>query len=355
MPNFNPLENKPSSTDYTLLLILTGLALATYTFAKYAKKHHQLRFEHPSAQKIANLLAFMVHMLHSGSHSLELPSESLLVTGGPHRTGSLDAIKLAMDIKGLAPRFFATDMFKKIPGVAAFMNMFQVILVEAEPNKGEEKKSADSESIEVKATPSQVKKSANSKSIEEASKILQAKGCVAIFPQGNLARLGQKSPKIYRGAAQLAFDNRLPLYVIRLDGFWCLQNPLIPVCIRNHVIFRTLLCMLHLNNIRTTLCCVIDFHTKHENYHLSEKEVIEEICAQLYAYYCHTEDLTPEQIKKITTNISKNMHHTLWKNKCKQEILRKELLELEKEETSLNQLTENKPQEVEIGMNRHSR
>lgn len=127
--------------------------------------------------------------------------------------------------------------------------------------------------------------------------------------------------------------------MIRLDGFWCLQNPFFPLFIRNNVSYRAFLSMFHMNNVRTTLCRVIDFHLMPENEGLKDEEKIEEICAQLYAYYRHTQELTVEQIDTIKTEISDKTHLLIWNNKVKQDDLGKQLSNLKKESARLEEPT----------------
>ena len=133
--------------------------------------------------------------------------------------------------------------------------------------------------------------------------------------------------------------NKIPIHVIRLDGFWSLQNPLIPVFVRNSIYYRAFLSAFHVNNVRTTSCGVIDFHLQPENKDLSDEKKIEEICAQLYAYYRHTQELTVEQIAVIKKEISDKTHLLIWNNKVKQDELGKELITLKKQGAELEEPT----------------
>ena len=237
-------------------------------------------------------------------------TEGMLITAGPHRTG-WEAFVLVSKIKGTPPQFFATDVFNVIPGVSSFLKMFKVITVEAKAKKNEHGQSA------------------NAGALEKASQALKEHGCVALFPQGNFSKIGQEPPKVYGGAAQLAVMNNRAIHVVRLDGFWCLQNPLIPIFMRNSLYYRAFMSGLHMNNVRTTLCSVIDFHLQPEHADLSDALKIREISAQLYAFYRHTEDLTPEQISVIKTEIANQTHLLIWDNKLEQLRLKKEASELE--------------------------
>lgn len=321
MPGLNLLTSEqPESSNFTLLFFLTGLAIATYAIAKLAESNNQLEYDSRIAHRLSRVLTYIVHLLHTRSGGLEITAENALIAIGPHRTG-MDAIVVASKVKGTAPRFFATDSFKAIRGVDSLMRTFNVIPVEANATRGDGR-------------------SANAKALEEASKTLSERGCVAIFPQGNFAKLGQEPPKIYSGAAQLALRNNVPIHVIRLDGFWCLQNPFLPVFIRNHVFYRVVLsAFFHMNNIVPTLCCIIDFHLKPENKSLSEEQKIEEINAQLYAYYRHTGELNPKQIGHIKNEISNKLHLMIWKNRLEQDKLGKQLSQLKKEEATLEEPT----------------
>ncbi|MGM9454939.1 lysophospholipid acyltransferase family protein [Legionella bozemanae] len=311
------------SSAYNILFLLAGLAVATYAIARFAESNNQLNYENRFARIIAGLLLLMTRMMHTKSGDLEItnaPTENKLIAVGPHRTG-WEAVVVASKMKGTPPQFFATTAFNSIPGVSSFLKMFKAIPVEAT------------------ATKSDNGRSANAGALEQASKALSEHGCVALFPQGNFARLGQEPPRVYTGVAKLALMNKTPIHVLRLDGFWSLQNPIIPVFVRNSAYYRAFLSWFHMNNVRTTLCCVIDFHLKPENEDLSEEKKIEEICAQLYAYYSHTQELTPKQIDTIKTEISKKTHLLIWNNKVKQDELGKQLSNLKKEEAKLKEPT----------------
>lgn len=308
------------SSAYTLLFLLTGLAVATYTIARFAESHNQLNYENRFARILAGLLLLMTRMMHTKGGDLEIKdADSNLIAVGPHRTG-WEAVVVASKIKGNPPRFFATDAFNAIPGVAGFLKMFKAIPVAAQASKTDSR-------------------SANAGALEEASKVLKEHGRVALFPQGNFAKIGQEPPRIYSGAAKIALQNEVAIHVVRLDGFWSLQNPIIPVFVRNSAYYRAFLSSFHMNNVRATLCCVIDFHLKPENKRLTDEEKIEEICAQLYAYYRHTQELTPEQIDKIKDEIANKTHLLIWNNKVKQDELGKQLVNLKKEGAKLEEPT----------------
>ncbi|WP_131777977.1 lysophospholipid acyltransferase family protein [Legionella bozemanae] len=311
------------ASAYNILFLLAGLAVATYAIARFAESNNQLNYENRFARIIAGLLLLMTRIMHTKSGDLEItnaPTENKLIAVGPHRTG-WEAVVVASKMKGTPPRFFATTAFNAIPGVSSFLKMFKAIPVDAN------------------ATKSDNGRSANAGALEQASKALSEHGCVALFPQGNFARLGQEPPRVYAGAAKLALMNNTPIHVLRLDGFWSLQNPVIPVFVRNSAYYRAFLSWFHMNNVRTTLCCVIDFHLKPESEDLSEERKIEEICAQLYAYYRHTQELTPKQIDAIKKEISDKTHLLIWNNKVKQDELGKQLSNLKKEEAKLEEHT----------------
>ena len=214
------------------------------------------------------------------------------------------------------------------------MKMFKAITVEAKPTEG-----AKPPSLGQAGKTDESIQSANNKALEQASKALDEDGCVALFPQGNFSKLGQEPPRIYAGVAKLALMNKIPIHVIRLDGFWCLQNPLIPLFVRNSQAYRAFLSGLHVNNVRPTLCCVIDFHLQPENAVLSVEKKIEEISAQLYAYYRHTKELSSPQIEAIKTQITDKTHLLIWKNKVARDDLKKQLTNLQKEGAQLDEAT----------------
>jgi len=315
-------ETEAASSAYTLLFLLSAIAIATYTLARYAEAQNRLNYDNHFARIIAGCLVLITRMLHSRKDDFEINTEhGALLAIGPHRTGLLDALAVATRLKGNPPRFFATDLYNKIPGVAAVLAMFHVIPVEAHA-----KKDADG-------------RSANAVTLERASDALKKEHCIAIFPQGNFARIGYKPPRVYQGIAKLALENNVPIQVIRLDGFWSLQNPLFPVSVRNNAYYRAILYALHMNNIRPTLCCIIDFHLKPEHGNMSENEKIEEICAQLYAYFRHTKELIRSQINTVATEISSKEHLEIWRKKIQIDGLEKQLNQLLSEEAELERPT----------------
>lgn len=321
--NYNNNYDESISSTYNMLFLLAGLAVMTYAIARFAESNNQLNYENRFARIIAGLLLLMMRMMHTKSGDLEITNtekENKLIAVGPHRTG-WEAVVVASKMKGTPPRFFATTAFNAIPGVSSFLKMFKVIPVDAH------------------ATKSDTGRTANAGALEQASKALSEHGCVALFPQGNFARLDQDPPRIYTGAAKLALMNKTPIHVVRLDGFWSLQNPIIPVFVRNSLYYRAFFSAMHMNNVHATLCSVIDFHLQPENEKLSDERKIEEICAQLYAFYRHTNDLSPKQIETIKKEISNKTHLLIWNNKVEQDNLGKQLVNLKKEGAKLEEET----------------
>lgn len=84
---------------------------------------------------------------------------------------------------------------------------------------------------------------------------------------------------------------------------------------------------------------MIDFHLKPENASMSKEEKMEEISAQLYAYYRHTGELTEQQIGAVKTEIANRTHLLIWKNIDRQSVLEKELVTLKKDEIELEKAT----------------
>ncbi len=314
----DPNYDDSSSSGYNTSLILTSIAFTTYLIARFAESHNRLNYESRFVRIVSGLLRLFAN-LHTKNGDIEITNtEGQILAIGPHRTGFVDADVVTSKMIGTPPRFFATDAYNSIPGVASFMKMAKAIPVAANPIKisGEQ--------------------SSNAGALELASKALSENGCVALFPQGNFSRIGQEPPRVYEGAARLALKNKAPIRVIRLDGFWSIQNPIIPVSIRNNSYYRAFFTALHMNNVRVTACCVIDFHLKPENDVLSYEQKIDEICAQLYAYFRHTDDLTPKQIDVVKREITDKTHLTIWKNKVKQCDLEKQLAITKKEGSQLS-------------------
>ena len=302
------------SSDNIWFILTAGIAIASaFALIKLEKSSKRLNYDTVLACKIAGFLNIWMNVFHNAKDDINIINEgSKIIVAGPHRT-SLDGLTVASKIKGTPPQFFVTDQFDAIPGMKSFLAMFKMIPIKAVVTKGENGQSG------------------NASALDEASKVLDNNGCVALFPQGNFAKINQDPPKIYSGAAKLAIKHKLPIQVLRLDGFWSLQNPLIPLVIRNDKYYRAFFSLFHPNKIRTTVCCEIDFHLKPENEHLTDDEKIEEINAQMYAYYRQTNELSVEQIDDIKTIISNKKHHGIWNNKVKQDSLQKSLLKLKEE------------------------
>jgi 1-acyl-sn-glycerol-3-phosphate acyltransferase len=256
----------------------------------------------------------MVNMFHTTKGDMKEieDTEGAIIAAGPHYMGLLDAVAIASKLKGTPPSILATTVYNNIPGAASFMKMFKTIPVPPKPEKGAV--------------------------VARAKEVVDKGGLVLLFPQGGFAKIGEEPLPVYSGAAQLAIQSKKPIHVIRLGGYWSLDNWLIPLQIRNNSYFRAILAMFcHLHNISVTYCCKIDFHLKAENAHLPEEQLVEHINAQLYSYFRHTRELTPEQIAKITKQIPKGDHHLrIWGNKSNQVTREKELAALRKTVVALH-------------------
>lgn len=312
-------EDNSTSSAYNLLFLLAGIAAMTYALARFAESQNTLNYEHRLTRIVAGSIMFFVNLLHTQKGDVALPDGKKKVFAlGPHRTG-WEAAVFATKMKGEPPRFFGTTAYDVVPGVHSFMEMFKRIPIIPSPDKHK------------------MKGAANEAALELAYKVIQEEGCVALFPQGNFARIGEDPPRIYTGAAKIALHEKVPLHVIRLDGFRCIENTWLPLFIRNYAYYRAMLSFFSINNIRITMCTEIDFHLRPENAQLSDDEKITEICAQLYAYYRQTKELSTEEIKAIKEQINDNKHHQFWQNKINQEDVKKKLIELKDEEVKLEQ------------------
>jgi len=316
-------DNSPSF-PYNIALLLIAISTIIYLI-RIAESHNRLHYDNRLARILSGLLRMVANNWHTKSNDIEITDTTRKIFAiGPHQTGLIDASVVISKMTGTPPSFFVTDAFNHIPGVAAFINLSKGILVKSD------KKFSESVKADV---------------LKIAGKVLDENGCIAIFPQGNFTKLGKEPPRIYEGTAKLALRKKTPIHVIRLDGFWCMENWLLPVFIRNNSYYRAFLSALHMNNIRVMQCDVIDFHCGLGD-HICEnedsqnyKEVINEICAQLYAYFRHTNNLTTQQIGVIKDEIGTKMHLTIWESKLKQVVLEKKLSAEKKEEAKLSEPT----------------
>lgn len=301
--NSEEFNANPAEIIFGCVLVGMSFLMLGYSLVRYAEKNNRLDYAERLTRITSGFLRLLMLALHTTDDAVQLPdSGASLIALGPHRTG-WESILFGSKIKGEPPRFLATDAFGNIPGMTGFMRMFKVIPVKANPSKD----------------------SRNTQALEAATAALNEAGRVALFPQGNFSYLGQAPRRIYDGVAKLAITTKTPIHVIRLDGFWSIYNPLIPKFIRNNLSYRAFLSFFHMNNVKTNLCCIIDFHLQPQNESLSVTEKVNEINAQLYAFFRHTEELTPHQIANINKEIAAGEHRPIWENKLRQYCLEKEL------------------------------
>lgn len=301
--------------SFNIALLLVGLSAVIYLI-KHAESQNQLDFDSRPARVISGFFRMTANNWHTMRNDIEISDTTGKIFAiGPHRTGLVDASVVISKMKGTPPSFLATDAYNNIPGVASFISLAKAIPVKSDKN------------------------SSNSDVLEKAGKVLAGNGCIAIFPQGNFSRIGQEPPRVYEGAARIALSSMAPIHVIRLDGYWCIENRLLPVFIRNNSYYRALFSAFHMNNIRVTQCDVIDFHLKPDCDISDDKKIINEICARLYAYFRHSNDLTAGQIGVIKNEISDKIHLTIWHSKVRQSTLEKELSNEKKEEARLGEPT----------------
>lgn len=312
------------SNAYNWLFLLAELAFTIYAIAKLAhavakrydlaerlaqaaEAHNHFDYENRTARIIAGTLIFITYMLHTKrSDDLASIPEKAIIAVGPHRT-TLEAFVVAAHLpKGNPPRFFATDSYNAIPVVKNFLELFGVIFVESN------------------ATRNPNGRSANAVALDTAGELIKKNGRVLMFPQGNFAKIGQEPPRVYSGIANLALDNDEPIHIIRTDGFWSLNNWLIPQWIRTNSYYLAFLSAFHLNNVRAVLCARIDFHLQPENQNLSREEKLKEILAQTYAYYRETNELSVEEVRAIQKDIENGRHIPVWEEKLKKDELTKQ-------------------------------
>ncbi|WP_367605723.1 lysophospholipid acyltransferase family protein [Legionella sp. W05-934-2] len=324
-------DNNDSS--YWIFYTLIAFLMMAYALMRFAERSNRINYEHRITRIIAGFIQLTMRAFHTNQEPLAIPNNSkALLTLVPHRTG-WEAVAVAAHMEGNAPQFLATDGFNKIPGVKGFLSMFKTIPVKANPTK-----KTEDDTTNVKGQIVATKETANSDVLDSAAKALENNGCVALFPQGNFAYIGKDAPMIYSGAAKLALRTKTPIHVIRLDGFWSLNNPFIPLFVRNNIYYRAFLSGLHMNNVKPIVCHVIDFHLKEDKGGFEkEEDIINEINAQLYAFARHTEELTPRKINKIKEEIANGDHRKIWTNKVDQYKTEKTLKGLKEEQGKLEE------------------
>lgn len=305
------LDNELFTTQnaYNAFLILGGVIAATATLIMIGEANNRLKYDSRFARVISGLLRLQVNFYHSANQKLHFPeNEGNLVAMVPHRTG-VEGVMVAAAMSGnKLPRFFASTFLNWVPGVDGLLKLFKTIPIE-----------------------SGIK---NDVALKTAEDLLNKHELVGIFSQGNFSRPDQEPPPVYQGTANLALTCKVPVHVLRLDGLWSLTNPTIPLFVRNSVAYRAFFAWFFPNNLKVKQPWVINFHLLEENQQLSEEAKKYEINAQLYAFACHTYDLTNEDLDTIKQKILENKHHPLWDNKLKQIALEKEIKELRKPYTA---------------------
>lgn len=308
------------SSAYNALFLLSTLAATVYALAKYAEYRSQLDYESRAARILFGCIKIIVEAFHAKRDGLIITDHAgQVVAIGPHRTGLVDAASVVAKMEGVAPHAFATDAYNSIPGAQSLMQKLNAITIKAEAKKESNGHSA------------------NAAALEQAGAVLQKKGCIVLFPQGNFSKIGQEPFRVYEGAARLAIDNQAPIRIIRLDGLWSINNSLLPLFIRNNSYYRALGSFFHMNNVRVSDCGVIDFHLKADSKNSTREELIREICAQLYAFYRQTGDLSKEQVQAVKSLISGNQHLLIWDNKLKRDKIARELVAIDREREGLEQ------------------
>lgn len=314
MNNISSSNDNSSSNAFNMAVLIAGLTAIIFLI-KVAESRNRIDYDSRLLRIISGLLNMIANTWHTKSDDIEIADTAgTILALGPHRTGFVDGLVVTSKMTGTPPTFFVTDHFNHIPGLSQLIKLAKAIPIKSDKN------------------------ASNAVALEQANTILREKGCIVIFPQGNFSKIDKEPPRIYEGAARLAVKNKAPIQVIRLDNYLCIQNWLIPLFIRNSTHYRALLSAFHINNVKVTKCDVIDFHIQNHDQD-KEKEIINEICAQLYAYFRHTEDLSTGEIKKIKNEITAGRHFMIWNNKLEQCALEKRLLLAKNEEKNLTEPT----------------
>ncbi len=321
----DPINGESSSYGFEYMILAIGFLLLTYALLKKFQNSNRVQLEDNSARTIGGCLQWFSRIWHTNNdRHTDLPTEGPAILAlGDHLTGA-DGVYLASTLPGTkdepaqVPEFFATTSHNNIPGVAGFLKMFKTIPVHFnKPKKGI--------------------KGPRSDAIERGVEAIERGGMVAIFPQGNICYMDKDAPLIYPGAARMAIKTKTPIHVIRLDGFWSVYNPYLPKFIRNSQAWRLFFSFLHMNNVKPTLCCVIDCHLKPENQDKSQPELERLINAEMYAYFRNLGDLTPEQIDKIREEVAQGRHLKMWDLKYKRYLLEKEVRSVTEEYAELQE------------------
>lgn len=312
-------EHSPTTTA-ALIASITSFFLFTYLLMRMAERSCRIEYKSRATRTAAGFINLFLKAWHLKANNLKIyANKKTIIAAGPHRTGGLDGAIVISTVVGNPPRSWATDSFSALPiigpnVIAPLLHAFHAISVKANAKKigG---------------------KSANSDAKDKAEDVVNNEGCFLVFSQGNFAYLGKEPPRVYNGTAEIAINTNTPIHVVRLDGFTSFDY--LPLFITNNVYFRSMLSMLVPNNVRVTLCSVIDWHLKEENMNIPFNEKVRLINAELYAYFRNTDQLSVKQIDDIRQSIKDKTHLTIWDKKLVVDQLKKTL---KKETESLQEL-----------------
>lgn len=305
--------------SYNWLLILTGVATFTYTFAKVAQAALAKRMENFKAYAIsqntlenndetmpayAGAIKIFLNSLHtSPSEPVDVRNKTRLMAWGTHQC-ILDGFIAASKMQGKL-RIVATTSFNKYPGVESFLRRNNVIPVKFNSAGGTSKETNP---------------------LQEASDALDKGISVAFCPEGDILDTKKPPHIIQAGIAKLAIEKQMPIDVFHLDNYWWSKNWLIPNLVKNAFLFKMFVCIFHPNDVRMNFCPEVKVHLQPKNQNLSEEQLIRLICAEIYAFYRHR-DLTPKEIEAIKAEISddSHIHLSIWDNRFERHKLTRSL------------------------------
>jgi len=290
------------STDGQIAATLSMLQLTSFFFFLSAYKVHEysqcLNYDDRVTRYCAGMLQLIMRTFHLNnleSDTIKAPGKTLLAVL-PHQT-SWDSMALGAVMVGQPPRYYTIKNFLDIPGVGAIMRRFQAIPIEDSTGKDEKAK--------------EKAKQRNRDAEKEAQDILDNDGCVAIFPQGGFAKIGKPPLPVFNGTARLALNTKepTPIRVVRVSGFWSLENPLIPVSWRNNRMYRFLGTLLQFNRVKVTEEHTITWHIKNSGATTDEK--VRHINAELFAFANQNDN------QSIKAMIKSGDHLTQWDAKLR--------------------------------------
>lgn len=351
--NYNTCSLGSSEDSYNYILQLLILFGVLFTIgAMMANRARRFSYQGRFARAAEGAIQLGLHWHTSPTTDIASPGGSISALG-PHLFGGVEAATYAAHVAPGKPlHFLGTEEFNKIPGIKAFFDCFEVISVPLPPKRsvaetdqrlleasnvaakelikyhqkkltGTTDRTEDLDTAVAQANGgldklnnmiSEIDAKKEAAVVEATVADLRKGGRVVVFPQGNIRKIGQPHHRVYDGTARAAIAAKAPINVVHLSGHWVLNNPFVPLFIRNWTLYRALFSSLHMNNIKPRLCFELDDHLKRTNAHLSDEEKIRILNAKMYAVF-RRDTMTDDDLAEVEEEFRTGKYLEIWDQK----------------------------------------